>query len=214
MKTTTHNQPLCFEHNYYSLVKGAPKRIFLILHGYLLDGEFIFNQFKDSIPDNSLLIAPNGPFPVPVKKRENFTVKYAWYFFDPGTKNYYINFEPAARFLKELLKNHPDLPVTVIGYSQGGYLSPKVAEIVSAVDSVVGLCCTFRNNRFKQREDVSYFQINSSIDAIVEIENSLKEFNKLEDNSGKFITLDNATHRISQEHKHALKELLKKNFSN
>lgn len=204
--------PVTTEHTIYTHVQGVPKQIFLILHGYLLDGSYMLRKLKDTLPTDSLLIAPNGPFVVPVKKRERFEAKYAWYFFDPHTQNFYINFEPAANYLKQILASYnPDgLPVTVIGYSQGGYLSPKVAERVSQVNKVIGLACVFRNTRFEYRDDVLYHQINSKADLVVDFEGAKSEFEKLEalGNQGLFIPLEEVGHKIDKEYLVPLGNLL------
>jgi len=193
---------ISYEHEVYTHIKGNPKRIFLLLHGYLLDGSYLLRTLRETIPNNSLILAPNGPFPVPVKKKDGFVPKYAWYFFDPLKKNYYINFDPASIFLKDVVEkyNPKKLPVTIIGYSQGGYLAPKVAELILEVDSVVGLACTFRNERFEVRAEVQYHQINSKADLIVDYPQSQEEFTKLKErgNQGQFISLKEAGHKIDE----------------
>ncbi|MBD65864.1 MAG: hypothetical protein CME62_11700 [Halobacteriovoraceae bacterium] len=209
MKTTTHQTPLLLDHIIYSKLTDEPKRIFLLLHGYLLDGQIMYKHFENIFPKDSLVLAPNAPIPVPLKKKGGYSVKYAWYYFDPEKKNYYINFDPAASFLKEMLSQYPELPTTVIGYSQGGYLAPKVAEVCEQVDEVIGICATFRVNRFQQK-NIPYSLINSEIDKVVEIENSREEFLKLENNKGEFIVMPEAVHRLGPEHRNALQEYIKK----
>jgi predicted esterase len=200
------------EHYVYTLTKGVPKRIYLLLHGYLLDGDFILNTLKHKIPDNSLVIAPDGPFLVPYKKRDRFFAKYAWYFFDTATKNYYINFSPAGEYLTKVMSNYnPDkLPITVIGYSQGGYLAPSVANHLAEVDSVIGIACVFRNERFSFRKEVNYHQVNSDTDLIVGIDGAKEEFEKVksEGNNGQFIELTGIGHKLNPEYLNALEELI------
>jgi predicted esterase len=202
MNRDTVNIPLAHNHHIFTLVKGEPKRIYLLLHGYLLDGEFMLNALKDTIPDDSMIIAPNGPFPVPVKKKDRYIPKYAWYFFDSASKTYYIDFNPASHFLEEVLNkyNNQKLPVTVIGYSQGGYLSPKIPEVIYEVDTVIGLACCFRNERFSIKSDVTYHQIHGSNDLIVDAKGSTEEFEQLKKrgNKGEFILLDSTAHRIDE----------------
>lgn len=208
----TNNIQLSLNHDLYTNNVDHFDSIYLLLHGYLLDGEFMFNKLKDALPKNSLIIAPNGPFMVPQKKGEEYFPKYSWYFFDPNKKSFYINYEPAADYLKTILsKYNPNKkPVTIIGYSQGGYLSPKVAEIVPEVKKVIGLACVFRNTKFEFRSDITFHQIHGNIDLAVEMPGALAEWCILKDrgNTGEFIELADVGHRLSPEFLTALEDLL------
>jgi predicted esterase len=212
MKKEFTNLSLRLSHEAQVHIPVNPKRVYLLMHGYQLDGKFIFDKLIDSLPKDSAIIAPNGPFMVPVKKRDEFSAKFAWYFFDPKKQSYYINFEPAANFLKSMLIEM-DLfrkPITVIGYSQGGYLAPKIAEIIPAVDTVIGLACCFRNNRFEFRQNVILNQINSMHDLVVDYEGAKAEFTTLRErgNLGQFITLENVGHRLDENYIKELKLLI------
>lgn len=204
MKKQFTNLNLRIPHEAEVYLPKNPKRVFLLLHGYLLDGKYVYDRIRDILPDDCAVIAPNGPFLVPVKKKEEFQAKHAWYFFDPNKQTYYINYDPAANFLKSMLidMNLIRKPITVIGYSQGGYLAPKIAEIIPSVDTVIGLACTFRNSRFQFRQNVIYHQIHSERDLVVELEGSKEEFQTLRDrgNVGQFVTLTEAGHRLTEEY--------------
>lgn len=212
MKKTFENAPLVFDHDYHIRVPEKPKRIYVLLHGYLLDGEFMFKKLSSIIPEDGIIVAPNAPFPVPVKKKEHFSPGYAWYFFDPSKKTYYINYDPAAYFMRNFLSRiWPfDLPITIIGYSQGGYIAPKIAEVVPNVDTVIAMASTFRNNRFEYRQDVTLHQIHSPHDLVVDYDEAKQEFDQLtlRGNSGEFITLNEAGHKLDQEYKEALQKLI------
>lgn len=188
------------------------KRVYVLLHGYQLDGEYIYNKLEDIIPHQGAIISPNGPFMVPYKRKEEYFARYAWYFFDPNKKSYYINFEPAAEYIKSILieMNLVKKPITIIGYSQGGYLAPKVAEMIPSVDTVIGMACTFRNERFKFKSDCLYHQINSEDDLIVDYSGSKEEFETLRErgNVGRFITLKDEGHKLSSSYLQELKMLL------
>ena len=200
------------EHSILTQKKSTPKRIYLLLHGYLLDAKYILETLLETLPEDSLIIAPNGPFLVPVKKKEVYKSKYAWYFFDPRVNNFYVDFEPAAVYLKKILENYntEKLPVTVIGYSQGGYLAPKLANLVPEVDTIIGLACAFRSKRFEYMPSVVYHQINSASDLIVDLEGAKEEFLKLtkSGNTGQFLELKGSGHRIDNNYLEKLKELL------
>jgi predicted esterase len=213
MKKTLEGAPLIFDHDYHIHVPEKPKRLYVLLHGYLLDGKFMMDKLLNSLPEDGLVVSPNGPFPVPVKKNNQFAPRYAWYFFDPEKKIYYINYDPAAYFMKSFLQRiwPLELPITLIGYSQGGYLAPKLAEIIPMVDTVIGLACTYRNAKFKFRSEVTIHQINSENDSIVTFETAQREFQELErrGNTGEFITLKEAGHKLDEYYIASLESLLK-----
>ena len=189
-------------------------RVFLLLHGYSLDGEFMFKKLSQHLPANSLIIAPNGPFFIPIKNKhdDQYLARFAWYFFDPYKKSFYINYVPAAQYLQNVLEfyNPKKLPVTVIGYSQGGYLAPKLAELEKSVDSIIGIACVFRNDRFQYRSEVQYHQIHGIDDGIVEHTGAHEEFLTLQarGNTGDFISLNDVGHRLQMEHIESLKHII------
>jgi predicted esterase len=206
------NIPITHDHIIHTNEAKDFNQVFVLLHGYLLDGEYMYERLQDLLPKDALILAPNGPFTVPVKKKEEYLAKYAWYFFDPHKQTFYIKYEPAADYIQEILSsyNPENKPVTLIGYSQGGYLSPKVAEIIPSVKKVIGLACVFRNTKFDYRQDVIYHQIHGSADVAVEYAGAVKEFEILKEkgNAGQFITLKDIGHKLKDEFFPPLKELL------
>lgn len=201
------------KHTIHSIKLGTPKRIFLLLHGYLLDGAYLLNELKDTLPTDSLIIAPNGPFLVPVKKGERYSAKYAWYFFDPHTKDYYVNYDPAAKYLTAVLEkyNSEKLPVSIIGYSQGGYLAPRVANFCKEVDQVISLASVFRPERFDIMPNVSYSQINSKGDLVVSMSEAIDEGEIMKERGAQYTLdfLENSGHRLDEHYKELLKLRIK-----
>lgn len=193
--------------------KGVPKRIFLCLHGYLLDGAYMVKEFSDMLGDDCLIISPNGPYLVPVKKGEEYFPKYSWYFFDPIKKNYYINYDPAADFLGQVLRhfNTHDLPVSILGYSQGGYLAPRVANYDKNIDQVISLASVYRPDRFEIEPHVEYNQINSKSDLVVDYKDAQEESLEMLKKTKKYcLTLIEASgHRIDKSYKEKLALILK-----
>lgn len=189
-----------------------PKRVFLLLHGYMLDGKYIFDKFKDIIPQDCAIVAPNGPFMVPYKKREEYFQRFAWYFFDPNKKVYYIDFNPAADFIKNILLDLEllDKPITVIGYSQGGYLAPKLSECIPSIDTVIGVACCFRNKRFLFKGNAKLHQIHSQEDLVVDYKSSKEEFDILRSrgNTGEFVTLLQGDHKLNDNYINEVKKII------
>lgn len=212
------NFPITYEHDIYTNGLRSFNRIYLLLHGYSLDGSFMFHKISQKLPDDSLIIAPNGPFLVPIKSKDKdeFLARYAWYFFDPFKKNFYINYLPGANYLKNILQhyNPQSAPVTIIGYSQGGYIAPKVAELDSSIDKVIGLACVFRHKKFQYQSSVIYHQIHGDNDSIVNCSGAHEEFIFLKNkgNTGKFVTLPTIGHKLQNEYITELIKLIEENI--
>jgi predicted esterase len=208
----TLSLPMTLEHDIYSNQMQNFDRIYLLLHGYMLDGKFIQNILGPYLPKEQLILAPNGPFMVPYQKDNNYYPRFAWYFYDPHKKSFYINYDKACYYIKSILAivNPDKKPVTVIGYSQGGYLSPKLAEDIPEIDTVIGLACVFRNSKFTFNPKVTYHQIHGDLDLVVELKQALDEWAMLKDkgNTGQFIELQEVGHKLSPEYFHSLQELL------
>lgn len=212
MKQTFTNIPIRTSHDVEVYKPLNPKRVFVLLHGYLLNGEFIFKKLRDILPLDCAIIAPNGPFIVPIKKKEKFKPGYAWYFYDSNQKNFYIDYNPGAEFVSSLLieMGLDKKPITLIGYSQGGYLAPRIADIIHNVDTVIGLACIFRNQRFSYRSNVIYHQIHSKADLVVDFDEAKEEFMSLREkgNIGQFISLEDNGHRLDSDYIETLKDLI------
>lgn len=208
----TLNLSISYDHDIYRNKCDSPKHIYLLLHGFSQTGEFIFNKLIDYLPKDSLILAPNAPFLYAQLKDGEYKAKYAWYFYDPKKDSFYINYEPAAQYLCNLLKryNVNNSKVTIIGYSQGGYLAPKVAQFDSNIKKVIGIACKFRNSKFNIQEDTVYNQIHALNDDIVDYHLSKKEFELLNSrgNLGSFITIDDANHLLTQNYITALSKLI------
>ena len=81
--------------------------------------------------DNQLYI--NGIFPLaPEIKGEipEIKLRFAWYFFNPLTKTYFIDPSVPEKTITNLIHhlNLQDYKITFLGYSQGGYLAPFIAK--------------------------------------------------------------------------------------
>ena len=174
--------PIEYPQDYYTNDLKDYDQIILALHGYQLNGEFIFKRLIRHLDlSKTLLICPNAPFLVPMKKEDGFKAGYSWYFFDPKTRNFYINYDPSAKLMHDLIEkiNINKVPVHIMGYSQGGYLAPRVAELNEHVTKVIGISCIFRSNRFVIKDNCEYSQIHGSNDEVVSYSEGKEEFLKL-----------------------------------
>lgn len=126
--------------------------VLLLLHGFNERAKRMLRSLQGHLPDDVDILAPNAPFPLPFKVREAsppyYRVGHAWYFFDDLKEQFYIDYQYPADWLLSLL-THLKLhhrPIIVIGYSQGGYLAPFIAEKLENCLGVISLNARFRED--------------------------------------------------------------------
>lgn len=168
-----------FEMSLYS--GDNPERIILLLHGLSERGKRIFRKLASYLPENSIILAPNAPFPIIRQSPLGQSLGYSWYFYDTTTGQYLLNQDMARDWLKELLKiyNPNSLPLTIIGFSQGGYLAPLVGLDHSYTQMVIGLGCEFRDTLIQEKLHFPLIGLHGKDDDIVSAESSLKNFDKV-----------------------------------
>ncbi|MCY4524189.1 MAG: hypothetical protein OXB84_05575 [Halobacteriovoraceae bacterium] len=186
------------------------KRVYLLLHGYGQNCDSIIDELKSALPANALILAPNGPFPLPQRTSKGLYLNFAWYFYDNIRNTYHIDYQLPATILKELAQtlNLNKIPMTVIGFSQGGYLSPFVANMISSVDHVIGISCRFcyeRLGKIGYRID----GIHGRSDSIVDPDGARKSHGEMisKGGSGKFYLFEEG-HKLGGEFKNCVKNLV------
>lgn len=206
----TYKIPIEYEQAFFTNALEQYDHVILALHGYQQSGEFFYKRLEKHLDlSKTLVICPNGPFLLPTKKNNAWIDTYSWYFFDPLKKSFYINYEPSAKLVSQLLDqiNVLKKDVTLIGYSQGGYLSPKVAQYNPSIRKVIGMACIFRGERFELKEDCSYFQIHGTKDDVVSLDEAKEEFDQLNLPQVNFSTID-ADHLLTSNFFEKLKTYL------
>lgn len=105
----------------------------ILLHGYGQSGVDIIQSLKDYLPDRWTLLAPNAPFPFYNSRLKKLL--YSWYFFDPEIQEFVVSRQAAKDMLKQLIQTQvpKNKKWYVLGYSQGGYMAPFVADL--AIDT-------------------------------------------------------------------------------
>ena len=164
---------------YCDFIYKAPDkggRLFLFLHGYMQKAYTIYNKFESLIKPGDGILAPNGAYPIPVKVKDNWKHGYSWYFYNPNTREYPIDTDVAVSFIKTLLneKNLNEHKITAIGFSQGGYLTPYLAQNIPQIDHIIGMACEFKTNRLDEgkRFDFRADQVHGGCDDLVNIEHA------------------------------------------
>ena len=148
---------------------SSPKSIILLLHGLDERGLRIYRKLLKYLPEDAYILAPNAPFPLPREKADRLDFGYTWYFYDRFTKSYQIDQTFSVGLLLNLLQtcNPNQLPVTIIGFSQGGYLAPLVGFEDKNTKLVVGIGCEFRNHFFQNPPAFSIAAIHGSLDTVI-----------------------------------------------
>lgn len=189
-----------------------PKSIILLLHGLDERGLRIYRKLIKYLPEDSYVLAPNAPFPLPRTKSDRIDYGYSWYFYDRFTKNYHIDQTLSLGLLKSLLAttNPEGLPVTIIGFSQGGYLAPLLGYQDPLVANVIGIGCEFRRHFFTASPHFNLSAIHGSEDKVILPELSQAEAIALQEMGIKmnWHLVANTKHEISKEVGLKVQELL------
>ena len=197
---------------------GALRR-YLLLHGYAERGEKIFNRIAPILPSNGEIIAPNGPFPLPgrfplsvAREEQQFVQSFAWYFYDRATERFFIDYAIPARLLGNLMKQWDDLPVTIIGYSQGGYLSLFAAQEIPRCDHIIGINGAWRDDKLPQDLSLKLRidSINGERDEIVDPQRAQKAHQRLlaRGANGAFYSIKGEEHRWGEGLKNKLQQII------
>jgi predicted esterase len=187
-------------------------QIFLLLHGFGQQAETIFNQVKNLIPSHAKIIAPNGPFPLIKKRHKELKYSFAWYFYNPFSQDFLIDYEVPSTLLKNFIEHlqYEKLPITIIGHSQGGYLAPFVGQKLKMTKQVIGINCRFREDMLEPKLTFRLDAISGLEDQVVDPQNALQSFESLQKKGvkGRFIGLKNHGHEVSELCLKSLKELI------
>lgn len=175
--------------------------LIILLHGYSLTARSLHDWLLPVLPKNATLFAPNGPYPMPEKVEDGYRVGFAWYFYSYKEDAYLYDESNAVSLVRQWIEKNGlvGLPKRVIGYSQGGYVAPKVASALTGVKQVIGVAC-----RFEDVEGVPAYRmdaVHGVKDESVDFEPSREAHRELVARGlkGEFFSDPEAGHRMSRE---------------
>ncbi|MGI4993104.1 acyl-CoA thioester hydrolase/BAAT C-terminal domain-containing protein [Halobacteriovorax sp. GFR7] len=201
-----------------SLEMGNPKaqKTLLVLHGFAQNNEQIKENIVDKLSPQILesfrILIPNGVFPIPKIRPKQITYRYSWYFYDHTRQKYYIDMstpiEALGNFLKA--KDIEFKDVTIVGYSQGGYLAPIMASNLPGIHASIAINANTRVDKLGENLNFKHLSIHNEGDPVVEFENSHNSFLQLKKKitDAQYESFKINTHEISPENIKALESYL------
>ena len=152
--------------------------ILLLLHGYKQNAERIWRIAGKYIPSHFRVLATNAPFPIVDRKEDGskFNVSFSWYFYDHPNNYFLIEREVAIEFIRGLWQAlELSAPAVVVGYSQGGYISPLVGAALQA-PKVIALASSVVEREDANKDDFEFHLIHGTQDEFVEHPGAKEKF--------------------------------------
>ncbi len=189
--------------------EGPVGQILLLLHGYMQSGPAMLERLREVLPRDARVLAPNAPFLVPKTTETGVEATYSWYFYDFRTDEYVVDTQTALAQLEQLCGTTPAVPLTIVGFSQGGYLAPFVAPRVGA-RRVVGIGSRYLEDELPARLEFETWGIHGDADERVLPDPSQQSFLKIRPRSsgGNFFRLPGVGHHLGREVRRKLQEIL------
>lgn len=195
--------------SYYLHRAPDSKALAILLHGYTDSANSFFQRaFTEHLPSFNVL-APNAPYPMPVKTPSGYKEKYAWYFSDPRTGFVLVKPEVSVRYLKQLVTElkFDQHEITLVGFSQGGFLAPHLARVLPNVKKIIGVGCAFRLHDYETLDGFSVDAIHGADDDIITLEQAKKTYEELRaarNIKGEFHVIPDLKHTMNAEARAAL----------
>ena len=207
------NVQVTLEPTYIDIGPKDAKHQLLMVHGFNQTAQDFYHDFFKVIPENWRVVIPNGLFFSPQKKRESrgFRIGYAWYFYDLGEDRYYTKTGPSMIYLKTLAESLELKNVTMLGYSQGAYVTPKAAAEISEVKNIICLNGGFKSIVITDEFSYYVYALNGEGDLVVNSSQAKKTFEAWIGGSGRgqIELLSEAGHRIDERFLRRLVEIFK-----
>ena len=193
---------------------ASKKRLVLFLHGYTDSARsFLKRAWPERAPEYDVL-APNGPFPVPVKSEAGYKPAYAWYFLDESPRAAVektgippaVSIEMLLHLIQHLgLDDHEKV---IVGFSQGGLLAPRLALKLKNVRRIIGIGTNYQSPDYAKIPHIPVDAIHGDKDSVlplVHIEKGLRSIQELGFHTELFVMKD-LEHTMNDEARAKLKE--------
>jgi len=174
--------------------------VVLLLHGYQDHAEAFFRRVfpKSHFPYH--ILAPNSPFPAPIRTDEGYREAYSWFFADRSKGQVLLHPEVAIDALAQWVekRGYDDHRKIIVGFSQGGYFAPFAARGLKKVIKIIGVGSGYRVADYAETGIDDVDAIHGDRDDIVSYEHALKSFEALRPQlkAGEFLTISGLKHGI------------------
>lgn len=197
---------------YEEIKPKEPRRFVLFLHGYRQSGRTGLAFLQNAFAPDDWVVAPDGLFPSPYKSAAGVRLGYAWYFFDPESNVYLMDMSAAVEYLKALLAelNPGNLPMSIVGYSQGAYVAPYLGEVCSQTRQVVMVNGRYRDEDIQQVYPFYLDAVHGENDLVVDYKRSQTCHQAMLSlgNQGQFVSVPGTGHQVSEALTRALASVL------
>jgi pimeloyl-ACP methyl ester carboxylesterase len=171
---------------------------------------------RDAEPGYTLL-APNGPFPVPVKRGDEYKEAYAWYFWDYAADAVIMPPSIAVNLLTQLIDDlgYHDTPKVLVGFSQGGFLMPHLLPHLKNVKGLIAVGSSFRPDDYPAQLGVPVHAIHGGADEIIDPVGARRQFNLLKNahpHDGTFHLVPGLGHTVNEQASALLLEIIENCF--
>jgi predicted esterase len=191
---------------------GEGKPLLLFLHGYADSAASFLRRTLPEGDSRFETLAPNGPFPLPQRKENEWKEAYGWYFADFSSDRIVIHPKVAAQAVANLVEQLGlrDRPKILVGFSQGGYFLPHLARELHAVKRFIGIGAGYQARFFAEYGLTQQVDaIHGSADEVISLAESRTDFNRLAPESrGTYREVLEMTHKINEAGRAALMDCL------
>lgn len=205
---------LTWNANYHIREVDNPSELVVLLHGWQQDGRFIKSQLESCFDSSAVILAPDAPYPVPFVKDGQLKLGYAWYFFDPRHMVYVIDNSFGLEYLQKLIEGlgYADLPKRLVGYSQGGYITPFLGDNLKNVKQSLTVNSRYRSEVLKKALPFPCDAINGADDTIVDTDRAQRCHAAMLEhgNTGELVLVPGSQHKIDNSLRKAVSDIVQK----
>lgn len=194
--------------------KDAP--VVILIHGYEDTARAFLRRAIPHPSGQYELLVPNGLFPMPRRIEMGWRAAFAWYFAE-HKKPAVIAPSVAVQGLVQLVEklNLTDRPKVIVGFSQGGFLMPRLLPHLKNVKRAIGIGCLFRAEDYPDSLPCPVDGIHGTLDEVIRVEKGQETFAELKSRNpqGQFFEVKELTHTMNDEARQILLNQIKESFS-
>ncbi|MGZ3655564.1 MAG: alpha/beta hydrolase [Bdellovibrionota bacterium] len=191
---------------------GDGKPLLLMIHGFQDSGPSFLRRTLPDLDPRFEILAPNGPFPLPLRVENEWKEAYGWYFADLSKKKIHVHPRVAAGAVANLVRSLglESRPKILVGFSQGGYFLPHLARELREVQRFIVIGAGFHPEFFSEFGlTQKVHAIHGSADDVIPLTEARSDFERLAaSNQGGFQEIPGMTHSFNEEGRAAFATLL------